>query len=87
MCEIKLIISFLSKHDGFCLSDLAIEWKCISDKKKLTPVKVIIDKSRGEVSILEQDTIENVSFKKSEKLCGHYDVFKIFLTFLLPMKT
>ena len=37
MSEIKFIISFLSKHDVFCLSDLAIEWKCILDKKKLTP--------------------------------------------------
>ena len=42
MCEIKLIISFLSKHDGFCLSDLAIEWKCILDKKKLTPVTLLV---------------------------------------------
>ena len=38
MSERKFIISFLSKHDVFCLSDLAIEWKSILDKKKLTPV-------------------------------------------------
>ena len=35
--------------------------------------KVIIDKYRGEVSLLEQDTIENVSWPIKEK--------KIFLIF------
>ena len=33
----------------------------VTSANALPSVKVIIDKSRGEVSLLEQDTIENVS--------------------------
>ena len=49
-------------------------------------IKVIIDKSPGEVSLLEQDTIENVSEPIKNKfffltsfhaafLCGRFNVF------------
>ena len=34
----------------------AVEWRTVDRL-----LKVIIDKSRGEVALLEQDTIENVS--------------------------
>ena len=45
----------------------------------LMPIKVIIEKSRGKVSLIEQETIENVSWpiKKSKHL------FKIILNFLI----
>ena len=42
---------------------LKMSFKCSSELWGLAPcaVKVIIEKSRGEVSLMEQDTIENVS--------------------------
>ena len=57
---------------------------------KLVAINVITEKSRGEVSLVEQDTIENVSqanfffsnFFKEKKitfiLCGHYKVFNFY---------
>ena len=55
---------------------------CESSNKKtcfILPSKVIIEKSRGKVSLLEQDTIENVS--ESIKKSKH--IFKIIIHFLI----
>ena len=45
------------------LNFLGILQECTSSKESAiyALIKVIIDKSRGEVSLLEQDSIENVS--------------------------
>ena len=54
---------------------------CESSNKKtcfILPSKVIIEKSRGKVSLLEQDTIENVS--ESIKKSKH--IFEIIMYFL-----
>ena len=46
--------------------EVTIHWQLLQACLKMSELvpnsgKVIIDKSRGEVSLLEQDTIENVS--------------------------
>ena len=56
----------------------------------LVNIKVIIEKSRGEVSLVEQDTIENVSqanfffqiFLRKKKLPSFYADITKFSTFI-----
>ena len=53
-------ISSSNQRNSMVLNFLGILQECTSGKESAI-IKVIIDKSRGEVSLLEQDTIENVS--------------------------
>ena len=54
---------------------LAFVEKIGHDNSKAGPVnKVIIEKSRGEVSLLEQDTFF-LSFKKKKKITSFYATF------------
>ena len=48
----------------------------------MAETKIVIHKSRGEVSLVEQDTIENISATYL-KFIGRYNIFKK----KLPMKT
>ncbi len=50
----------------------------------IVPSKVIIEKSRGEVSIMGQDTIENVSCPIRNSKCFSFKVSYIFDASIVP---
>ena len=77
------VVSLLAKICTFLKRELGHKRDEIG-RKNIVVDKVIIEKSRGEGSLMEQDTIENLTSFYAEYVFTVYNVFK---KNFLPMKT